>query len=110
MWREGEDKPMARPRPGFSTDAKPICNTCSRIGWRFRLKWQSGDKGSSNGVELRFCSISTERASGRKCGRYCQDCCGTIEVRSNGDTTASIVCAWLLRSNSIRRSKALERM
>jgi hypothetical protein len=29
MWREGEDKPMARRRLGFSTSAKPICNTRS---------------------------------------------------------------------------------
>ena len=51
------------------------------------------------------------RAQGARPRRPHQDC-GTIDVRSNGDTIASGVGAWRSpgRSNSIRRSKAVERI
>src|SRR5450756_1471836 len=44
--------------------------------------------------------------------RYRQDCCGTIEARSNWDTMKFDAGEWRspLRWNSIRRSNALDRI
>ncbi len=45
-------------------------------------------------------------------GRWAQDCCGTIEARSNWEGIKSADGDWRAppRVNNIRRSKALERI
>jgi hypothetical protein len=66
----------------FRADPKPICNTRSQMGTL-----------GGNPDPIR------------------QDCCGTMEVCSNADIL-TFGEGWLspLRSNSIRRSKAVERI
>jgi hypothetical protein len=55
--------------------------------------------------------LSAKRAPWMEPGPIRQDC-GTIDVRSNGETITSGDGEWRspLRSNSIRRSKAVERI
>ena len=66
----------------FRADPKPICNTCPQNGH-----------------------------PGREPGPTRQDCCGTMEVCSNADILTFGEEDWpSLRSNSIRRSKAVERI
>src|SRR4051812_5409211 len=101
MWREGEGKPMPAPTNrffhGFEADlqhllAKRTAKAFSSQAAAFRAK-----KAARAGYQ----------SEGRNLGTIRQDCNDMTELRSNGDTADNVDP---FRSNSIRRSKALERI
>jgi hypothetical protein len=92
MWRDGEGKP-GHPGP----DDRFLG------GWPNR---PADGRAAGNPPRIAPPARSAENMS------MAQDCCGTIDARSNWDGIKSADGEWRppLRANSIRRSKALERI
>src|SRR5450756_2802912 len=116
MWREGEGKRRAAQdcanRPLSGSIRRRYASACLQIGQSKRFQAKREPVRARKTRQTKRFNPNASNQKGRNPGPIRQDCCGTIELCSNDAIRISGENEWRSppRSNSIRRSKALERI